>query len=233
MKPWIRKAHRWLGLFFSLALLMSSSSGILHIIMTRSQSPPPAARPTGEGLKTESIQIQAHEATLKALSGQQATAINLRTIAGQPCYQIIGAHTAKPVYINANQGNLETTYDEIYAAEIAARFLGSNQLKQTDYLASYNREYIPIFRILPVYRFDMNDGLGTRVYVSTLTGSVTRHTDDAKQMEASLFSLLHKFVFIPNKNARDFILLGVTIGVFIASALGVILFFITRPRKRK
>jgi len=230
MKPWIRKAHRWLGLIFSLTLLMSSGSGLLHIIMTRTQSAPPAARPTGRGMDVESIRVSAAEAVRSSLGEKAAAAVNLRMISGQPCYQIIPADPSALSYVNAVTGKVDASLDETYAREIVASHLGHDRLEKTDYLTDYNREYIPIFRILPVHRFDARDGKGTRVYVSTLTGSITRHTDDSKQTEASIFSLFHKFAFIPDKNLRDGILATVTGGVFLVSVLGVILFFATRPK---
>jgi len=230
MKPWIRKAHRWLGLVFSLTLLMSSGSGLLHIVMTRTQSAPPAARPTGGGMDVESIRVSAMDAVRSSLGANAAAAVNLRMIAGQPCYQIIPADRSALSYVNAVTGKVDASLDETYAREIVASYLGHDRSERTDYLTAYNREYIPIFRILPVHRFDARDEEGTRVYVSTLTGSITRHTDDSKQAEASIFSLFHKFAFIPDKNLRDGILATVTGGVFLVSVLGVILFFATRPK---
>lgn len=230
MKPWIRKLHRWLGLLFSLTVLMSSGSGVIHTVMTRTQSPPPPARPANTGLDAASITITAQDAVSRSLRDQPA-AINLRTIAGQPHYQIFPAR-GNPVYVNAATGAVEPAFDETYAAEIASSFLGGTTVKKTDYLTSFNMEYIGIFRILPVYRFDAADGKGTRVYVSTVTGSVTRLTDDEKQLEANLFTLVHKFGFIRNKDLRDWSLALVTGGAFVVSLLGIVLFFLTRPRRK-
>ncbi|MBL9130992.1 MAG: hypothetical protein JNG86_07325, partial [Verrucomicrobiaceae bacterium] len=84
---------------------------------------------------------------------------------------------------------------------------------------------------LPVYRFDSPDGLDTRVYVSTTTGSVTRHTDRQRQLEATIFTNFHKLGFIPNKDLRDLVLTVLTFGTFLVALLGIALFFATRPRK--
>lgn len=230
MKPWIRKAHRWLGLIFSLTLLMSSGSGVLHTVMTRTQAPPPAARPGNTLIDPASIKLTAQEAMAK-LPGE-VTAINLRMIAGQPHYQIF-TKKGKPGYVNAVTGVADPDMDEIYAGEIATAFLGGMPVKKVDYLTEFNREYIGIFRMLPVYRYDAGDERNNRVYVSTVTGSVTRNTDDGKQFEADIFTLFHKFGFIRNKDVRDWSLAIVTGGTFAVSVLGVVLFFMTRPRRRK
>ena len=48
-----RRTAGW-GLFFSLSILTSSGSGILHNVMTYTQPPPPPARPLGGGVAAES-----------------------------------------------------------------------------------------------------------------------------------------------------------------------------------
>ncbi|MEY4569397.1 MAG: hypothetical protein RLZZ398_836 [Verrucomicrobiota bacterium] len=232
MKPWIRKAHRWLGLIFSLTLLLSSGSGVIHTLMMRSQAPPPAARPATQLLDSSAIRLSVGESLARVPGNAAASAINLRMIAGQPHYQIFAA-TGIPCYVNAVTGACDPSMDEAYGAEIASGFLGGQAVRKADYLTAFNREYIGIFRILPVYRFDAADSRGTRVYVSTVTGSVTRLTDDGKQLEADIFTLFHKFGFIRNKDLRDWSLMLVTGATFAVSALGVVLFFLTRPRGRR
>lgn len=228
-KTLIRKTHRWLGLIFSLSVLFSSGSGVLHNVMTRTQAPPPAARPTGEALDAGPIRIGLAEAIAR-IAPAKAQAVNVRQIAGQPWYQIYTSNPGAPVYVNAIDGETNDAMDATYASEIASAFLGGAAVREAGYLTAFNSEYISIFRVLPVYRFDLDDKQHTRVYVSTLTGSVTRHTDDRRQFEASVFTNVHKFGFIPNKDIRDLVLTTTTLGVFVASLLGVLLFFLTRPR---
>jgi hypothetical protein len=231
-KNWIRQTHRWLGLIFSISVLMSAGSGVLHNVMTRTQAPPPPARPAGGGLVPEKIQIPVAEAIAK-LPDSMATvqAVNLRGIGGEPWYQVYAAPQAPTQYVSAVDGRVDPTQDERYAAEIAAAFLGGVEVRKSGYLTAFNGEYINIFRVLPVYRFETDDARHTRVYVSTTTGSVTRHTDDGRQFEANLFTNFHKFGFIPNKDLRDLVLTTLTFGIFLVSLLGIVLFFLTRrPR---
>jgi uncharacterized iron-regulated membrane protein len=226
----IRKLHRWIGLIFSLSILMSAGSGVIHNVISRTQPPPPAARPGGDQLNLSALRFSPAEAA-KKLGGAAATvAVNLRTIQGEPWYQFFLENDSTPGYVSASTGLVDEARDEAYARQIAMNFLGGAEVTKTDYLTSFNKEYINIFRILPVYRFDLADDKGTRVYVSTVTGTVTRHTDNRRQFEANLFSNLHKFMFIKNKDVRDFVLTGLTTGIFVAACLGIVLFFVTRPR---
>lgn len=229
----VRQLHRWIGLFFSLSVLMSAGSGVLHNVMSRTQAPPPAARPSGLILPQD-VKVSVADA-LKHLPSPDAKlqAVSIRSIAGEPWYQFFIEGQKKITYVSAKDGKIDETQDEVYAFEIAYNYLAGTPVKKTDYLTSFNSEYINIFRILPVYRFDADDGKGTRVYVSTMTGSVTRHTDNQKQFEANIFSNFHKFMFIKNKDWRDGILTFMTTGIFLAALLGVALFFMTRPSVNK
>lgn len=229
----IRKLHRWIGLVFSLSVLMASGSGVIHNIMTRTQAPPPSARPSGGGMDVNAIKVSVAEAVAKLSEpNPEVQAVNLRGIGGQPWYQIYTKTSRTPQYVSAMDGTLDPSRDEAYAAEIAKNFLAGAEVKKTDFLTAFNSEYINIFRILPVYRFDAGDGLDTRVYVSTTTGSVTRHTDRQRQFEATIFTNFHKLGFIPNKDMRDLALTVLTFGTFLVACLGIALFFVTRPKKR-
>ena len=228
----VRSLHRWLGLIFSLVVLSSSLSGVIHTIMAHKQSPPPSVHPSGSGIVAADIRTGAQEA-LERLGPDfgRVGAINLRMIGGEPWYQIYGPESV-PAYVRATDGRVDPAMDANYAAQIANSFLGGAAVRQTDYLTEFNHEYVNIFRILPVFRFDVDDGAGTRVYVSTTTGTVTRHTDNEKQFEANVFFLFHKFGFIADRTIRDAVVVSAMIGISLVALAGVALFFMTRPRRR-
>ena len=110
--------------------------------------------------------------------------------------------------------------------------MGTATVTQDAYLTRFDGEYFAIFRILPVYRFSADDAAGTRVYVSTMTGSVTRLNDDRRQLEGTIFVMLHKWMFITNHAVRDWALM-VAMGSLIALAVsGLVLFWRTRRTAR-
>jgi len=229
----LRQLHRWLGLAFSLSALLASFSGVLHQVMTWTQDPPPKAIPNGPEVPVDSVRIplaQAVQAVPTASSGVRA--VNLRMIAGEPTYVVWTREAKAPAYVSGTTGKVVADRDEVFAGEIATRFLGGTSVRKTAVLTAFDSEYLPIFRILPVYRMETGDAAGTRVYVSTMTESVTRFTDHRRQWEANVFSYLHKLSFIPNKALRDGVLVVGTAGIFLVSLAGVVLFFVTRPRAR-
>jgi hypothetical protein len=233
--PFIHQLHRRLGLAFCLFVLMASGSGIVHIIMSMTQSPPPQAgtathRPI---LVLEAFKLSPLQAAHSLPPSLQAPiAVNLRLIEGAPWYAFHPLSGGKPTYVHAMTGLVDLEMDARFAQEIATRHLGTGDIRQTDYLTAFNREYISIFRILPVYRFDVDDGRGTRVYVSTVTEGVTRETNNRKQMEADIFSLFHKFMFIPEKTARGITLGLTTMGIFLTALAGVLLYLIPKRKFR-
>ena len=217
----LRTFHRWHALAMSVVVIMSASSGLLHTWMAHRQSPPPPARPAGV------VDLTTVTFSPAMLPGP-AAGVSLRSIGGVTWWQVTPAPSGTVRWFDASTGVEDPTADARYAAEIAGRSLAVEAVRQISYLTAYDAEYISIFRILPVYLFTSDDGPGTRVYVSTLTGSVTRLTDDAKQVEATTFSLLHKWMFIRDRNARDWALM-VAMGSLIALAVsGLVLFWRTR-----
>ncbi|MBL9131664.1 MAG: hypothetical protein JNG86_10720, partial [Verrucomicrobiaceae bacterium] len=141
----IRKLHRWLGLLFSLSVLIASGSGVLHNVMTRTQAPPPQAKPSGGGMDVNAIKLTVAEAVAK-LGAPEVQAVNLRGIGGQPWYQIYAKDAKGPQYVSAIDGKVDPAMDEAYAAEIAKKFLAGAEVKKTEFLTAFNSEYINIFR---------------------------------------------------------------------------------------
>lgn len=227
----LRFLHRWIGLACAVTVLAATGSGILHVVMTWTQSPPPRPQPS-EHINAAAVRIAPDEA-VERLGGRDLAvqSLSLRTIGGEPWYQIIAAGPPLPRYLNAVDGREDLQADQRYAAEIASRQLGGVPVRWVRRLDAYDSEYIAIFRLLPVHRVEVDDAEHTRLYVSTQTGSVARLTSDSRQFEANVFSLVHKYSFIRHKGWRDGLLVAFTAIAFLASLAGIVLFFATRRRK--
>jgi hypothetical protein len=224
----LRRWHRWHALAMSLIVIASAGSGLLHTWMARTQPPPPAARPAAPFAL--SAGLLPPDQALAELPGPPLSA-TLRPLDGGLWWQIQCAGSAAPVWRDARTGVADPGADARYAATIAGAAAGGAAVSQTGYLTAFDREYIAIFRILPVYRFAVDDGRGTRLYVSTATASVTRATDDRRQFEADVFGMLHKWNFIPWRGVRDWALIIAMAGI-IAVALGGIALFVATARRK-
>lgn len=226
----LRKFHRWHALIMSIVVVSSATSGMLHTLMARTQAPPPPARPAASvNLAAVTIPPSAISAHLPG-EARPVTSLSLHSIDARPWYQVITGPGQSPIYVDAETGKLDETADERYAGQVARRFLGGAPVTKTDYLTAFDDEYIAIFRILPVYRFESDDGRGTRVYVSTMTGSVTRHTDNLRQFEANTFTFFHKWGFIHDRDIRDWLLIAVMSSIIAVAFTGIVLFVMTRPK---
>ncbi len=227
----LRFLHRWIGLACAVTVLAATGSGILHVVMTWTQSPPPRPQPAG-AIDAAAVRVAPAEA-VERLGGRDLAvqSLSLRTIGGEPWYQVLAAGSPVPRYVNALDGREDAEADQRYAVEIASRQFGAFPIRWTRRLDAFDYEYISIFRLLPVHRIDVDDGKGTRLYVSTQTGGVARLTNDARQFEANIFSWFHKYSFIRHKPTRDAVLVVVTTLAFLASLAGLALFFATRRRR--
>ena len=224
-----RNIHRWIGIAVALYVVMATISGSIHIIMTNFYSPPPPVMPQGL-INLEKASLPLADIVKKIPAGEQVKGINIRTIDNNLWYQVITAD-GNPYYINAANGSLDKNMDESYAKQIAASYLKKEEgLTKTDYLTAFNSEYLNIFRALPVYRFDAENTNGERVYVSTVTGSVTLYLNTPRAFGQKSFSYLHKLSFIPNKLVRDMLMAVLVASVLITTLIGVGIFF-TRKRK--
>jgi PepSY-associated TM region len=226
-----RRLHRWIGLTCALTALLATGSGILHTVMTWTQPPPPRPEPAAAfAAATVLFPVSALPADLGAIRSLQ-----IQSLDADAWYQVSTA--TGPRYFSTRDGHEDPTVETRLALAIARRYLGNSAgftadaLSYTRRLTAYDSEYISIFRLLPVHRIDVADGRGTRLYVSTQTGSVARHTDDSRQFEANVFSLFHKYAFISTKGMRDGVLVTFTAITFLASLTGVILFFVTLRRR--
>lgn len=221
----LRTFHRWHALVMSLVVVMSASSGLIHTWMAHTQAPPPPARPVGEVSLTRATVSPA------SLPGP-ASGVSLRTIGNAPWWQVIPTDGGRLRWFDAQTGAEDGAADERYAREIAHSALGTETVTQDAYLTAFDSEYLAIFRILPVYRFSAGDTAGTRVYVSTLTGSVTRLNDDRWQFEAMVFTLLHKWMLISKRTVRDWALMIAMTGLVVLALSGLALFWQTRRAPR-
>lgn len=108
---------------------MSSGSGVIHTVMTRTQSAPP--RPPKLPLDTSAITLTAAQAVKKLGGAGEPSAINLRMMAGQPVYQVFSPDGV-PRYVNAVDGSVDTAMDEIDGAEIASGIFGGKTVSRSD-----------------------------------------------------------------------------------------------------
>ncbi|MDA5193448.1 hypothetical protein [Govanella unica] len=232
LSPKGRRIHRLLGLVFGLYLLAAALSGLSHNLMSAFFMPPPPAR-SSAAFDLASITLSPRDsvARLQGVDPASVEGVNLRIIDSKPWYQLFIRGQATPSYVRATDGLTDPHADAHHAAEIARTIFPGQTARLTARLDAYDDEYITIYRLLPVYRFDVADGKGSRVYISTVTGSAAFATTDGRQAISNFFSTVHKFNFIANKTLKLSLLTFFAGGAILTVLWGLLMWLAQRRRR--
>ncbi|TVR15680.1 MAG: hypothetical protein EA401_02360 [Planctomycetota bacterium] len=224
--------HRWIGLSLALITCAFAVSGLSRTL-TKVVHPPQGVHGPREVMTVADGQtalISTQQAIQAAgMADQPLAALRLRSLHGIPHYQIIGAAPARGpaapamgdlginpnvAWVNASSGELLTDGDRQVALAIASRELRQPVIVGQR-LDAFDYEYVFIQRLLPVWRIAEADNPSMRITVSTVAGDISSRHPPLAQVDRSLFSLLHKFFFIKNRELRE--------GFAILLCLGILL----------
>lgn len=192
--------HRGFGVVCCVALMAWGASGVLHPLIGRlgpqaaATAPPPArldlhALPEpGEVLRRAGIR-QAAGLRLVALTD---------TVGPRLAWQVSlpGAHARR--YLDAADGTPVHDGDVRYAIALARHYSGQPQgaVKRVRLVERFDDDYLPVNRLLPVYRVDFDRPDGLRAYVETSPPRLARLTDDGTAQLGRLFRMLHDWSFL-------------------------------------
>ena len=219
---WKRKLYEWhrkLAIIALIPVLMWTSSGIMHPIMSNFK--PELAT---KFLRPSPIDASEIEVSLdSALQLNAITTIqNFRIVEFKKhnYYQIQLPEQFELVYLDVSNGKKLTNGDRLYAEYLARSFAGDQESPIADIgvQEEFTTEYARIFRFLPAYRvaFDRPDGL--RLFVETKSSRLGTAVNNSRATFSWLFAQLHNWDFL-NFNAVfriSFILVLVAITLFSA-----------------
>lgn len=179
---WVRKAHRYLGLFVGVQILFWVISGLYFVLND-------IEKVRGEHLKSEiANDINAHQGQLADINQvlnnfrkqtpevETIKAIGLRLLLGQPVYEISYSTSEGSFYqlVNAHSGNLMPLLDEASAVRIAkADFAEDVDVLSVELLKTVSEHAEYRGRDLPIYRVSMDHPSAVNIYVSAQRGIVT------------------------------------------------------------
>ena len=179
---WVRKAHRYLGLFVGVQILFWVVSGLYFVLND-------IEKVRGEHLKSEiENDINAHQGQLADINQvlnnfrkqtpevETIKAVGLRLLLGQPVYEISYSTSEGSFYqlVNAHSGNLMPLLDEASAVRIAkADFAEDVDVLSVELLKTVSEHAEYRGRDLPIYRVSMDHSSAVNIYVSAQRGIVT------------------------------------------------------------
>lgn len=177
---WLRKAHRYMGIFVGIQLLFWGISG-LYFTWNDIEKVRGAHMANSVGNDIQAEQFVDIAWILRSFRERmpQITAvkgIQLRLLLGQPVYEISYTNSSGEMYqlVNARTGVFMPMVDEETAVRLAkADFTEETNVKSVALLqsASPHAEYRG--RDLPIYRVTMDHPSGVNIYVSAQRGMVT------------------------------------------------------------
>lgn len=237
MKRWIIFVHRYLGIPMSLIFIIWFVSGIFMIYAgdmpaltesTRLRRLAPidfgnvALSPAG-ALERTGIEGDTRAATLK-------------TLLGRPAYRF-GRIFGPDVMVFADSGEVFDEASSTEALAAVAAFVGQprDSIRFVELLNQADQWTITEAVHLPLQRYDVTDGRGTRVYFSRNSGEVELMTDRRQRTLAWIGTIPHWFYFTPlrtNQPLWYWLVVWLSVAGCVLAVLGLILAF-TQFRRSK
>jgi hypothetical protein len=193
-----RARHRRLAWIAGLALLAWGSSGILHTVITRVGPPLVDVRPPAPAMDLAGA--RAFGALLSEAGVREARAVRIVATADGARLQVTESAGLPRRYFDLRTGAELPDYDRAQAIYLARHYLGradlavgSARLQQT-----FDRDYVPVNRLLPVWRIDFADEAGTRVWIYTETGALALASDRTKRALQRVFEFVHTWHWMPS-----------------------------------
>lgn len=226
------KAHRWLGLVMSIALLVWAITGGLYALMQSTQ-PLPAkqvAPPQVLDLR-KAIALPSILTHQGWRSVQQASAVQLDLTLTAYRVKLIGNPIAR--YYNVMTGQYIVAGESLDAQRLALWYSGQgvNQLTQAQIITTFSDDYPARHRVLPVWQVSFADGL--RAYVDPSQSRLISLSNDQQMWLARLFRIGHTWSFDqidwPEKKP---IMAGYLIGIMLLVIGGISLWMLGRRAKQ-
>lgn len=223
---WTIRIHKWLALLVGLQIILWITGGLVMswfpIEQVRGEhniAEPPAFDFTSSPL------LSPTEAAARAQMDNLQTA-SLKVWLDRPVYEI-STQDGMQALIDATTGERLTPLDEAMAITVArADYAGSSDIAIVEYFEEPTWEYR---RTGPAWRVSFDDGEGTRLYVSDLTGQVSARRNDVWRI-FDFFWMLHIMDYKERENFNHPLLISASAFALITVLAGLILLIIRLRR---
>lgn len=197
MKRWIIFVHRYLGIPMSVVFIVWFVSGIVMMYTGDMPALSDAERLRGlEPVDPGAIRVSPGEAAARSGLDDAVTQASLQMLLGRPAYRFAGV-LGPEATVFADSGEIFDTATAAQARDEVARFLDEPvaAVRFVGTLTSADQWTMTEVRSLPLDRFDVDDGRGTRAYFSRRTGEVELVTNRTSRLLAWAGAIPHWFYF--------------------------------------
>ena len=140
------------------------------------------------------------------------------------------------LYINSQSGLPDGHNDRVQAIELMKQFNGANtQYSNIERVVRFGANYDFRNKRLPVWQLNIDDAVGSRIFVDPTTGILVDQNRRYDRIESWSFSVLHKWNLITpfiGRQWRDVAIIITLVACLLMSALGLSL-YLTRARRTK
>ena len=199
MKRLIIFVHRYLGIPMSVVFVVWFVSGIVMMYTGGMPALGGSERLRGLGaVDLDAVLLSPAEAVARAGIEGRVSSATLANLLGRPVYRF-GRAFGGETSVFADTGELFEGATPAQAAAEVARFLGQppEAVRHAGTVTEPDQWTITEARSLPLERFDVDDGEGTRAYFSLGSGEVELVTDGGSRTLAWLGAIPHWFYFTP------------------------------------
>ncbi|UXY15372.1 PepSY domain-containing protein [Chitiniphilus purpureus] len=182
---WLIRWHRLLAWPALAAILLWGATGVMHPVMS-ALSPvpahPPAAQPLPAGLRPVAPPLP-----------RTLTALRLTLLEGRPAWRVHGDGVVR--WFDAYSGIELAGADAREAERLARAFTGdaASPVARIAQVTAFGPDYLPMNKLLPVWRVDFARDDGLTAFVDTDGGRLATLTDDSKRVLSTVFSAVHRW----------------------------------------
>ena len=193
-------SHRWMGIFLGVLFVVWCVSGIVLMYVGLPRLTVAERLMRMDPLDLSTVAITPTEAAYKAgLSGNRSPArLRVAMHGDRPVYRLNRGPTWTVVYADTGEPLKPIDADE--AKRVLGRFLSesASSLRYDAYLTTPDLFTMdsPIRPHLPLHRFALDDGAGTKYYVSETTGETVMRTDTMSRFLGFSGYALHRLTFM-------------------------------------
>lgn len=189
-------SHRYLGIVFSALVVMWFATGITMMYVGGMPRLTPELRLERMApVDVAQVRLSPGEAAERAEFLDPPTRATLASVVNRPAYRFGGNGGTTVVF--ADTGEVADEFTEAQTREVAARFMRvpvakvafSGTLRRTDQWT------LGLGRVLPLHKFHIDDGQGSELYVSPVTGDAVMLTTSRTRAYAWASTIPHWLYF--------------------------------------
>ncbi len=211
--------HRWIGVIACIGMVLWGLSGASHPIMTRLQPVPKHMMPP-----LQLVDLSAAKALPQVLSDHhiaQFNHISLATLAGVSYYRVSLPKQAEALYLDVVNGVSQSGLESAHAIDLACYYTGlpASAVKAVRKIDTFETDYHPVNRLLPVWRVDFEAEGDLRAYVDTEQSRLATLVDNRRAWLTAWFQFGHQWSFMQAAGVLQLVAATLVLALILASAM--------------